>query len=241
MPAPSRPVPELPIPVAGPWITEREVEAVADAARNAWYRDSNLEIKGFEEDFAKYCRAPRTRWPCRRARRGSTSRSRASGSDPGTRSSCRTRRGSPPPHRSATSARPRSSSTSTPSTGASRPTRSRLRSPSGPRGHRGRPLRRHARHGPLVSKCATGAGSRSIEDAAEAAGSTFGGRRAGGFGVASAFSFHGSKTLTTHEGGMVLTDDSELHARMITLRDHGQAPVRRGPVLERSRLPTSTR
>ena len=63
-----------------------------------------------------------------------------------------------------------------------------------------------------------------IEDAAEAAGATFGGRRAGGFGVASAFSFHGSKTLTTHEGGMVLTDDSELHARMITLRDHGQAP-----------------
>ncbi|MDX6244615.1 MAG: perosamine synthetase, partial [Frankiales bacterium] len=41
------------------------------------------------------------------------------------------------------------------------------------------------------------AGIPLIEDAAEAVGSTWRGRPAGGFGVASAFSFHGSKTLTT--------------------------------------------
>lgn len=63
-----------------------------------------------------------------------------------------------------------------------------------------------------------------IEDAAEAIGSVFQGRPAGAFGVASTFSFHGSKTLTTGEGGMLVTDDPELHARVQVLRDHGRAP-----------------
>ena len=63
-----------------------------------------------------------------------------------------------------------------------------------------------------------------IEDAAEAIGSTWRGRRAGSFGALSAFSFHGSKTLTTGEGGMLLLDDSALLARVLQLRDHGRAP-----------------
>jgi perosamine synthetase len=63
-----------------------------------------------------------------------------------------------------------------------------------------------------------------IEDAAEAIGSTWRGRPAGSFGRASVFSFHGSKTLTTGEGGMVVTDDDALHARMAKLRDHGRPP-----------------
>ena len=46
-----------------------------------------------------------------------------------------------------------------------------------------------------------------IEDAAEAAGATYKGRPAGSFGGFSAFSFHGSKTLTTGEGGILLLDD----------------------------------
>lgn len=63
-----------------------------------------------------------------------------------------------------------------------------------------------------------------IEDAAEAAGSQYGGQRAGSFGIASAFSFHGSKTLTTGEGGMLLTDDTDFHDRCQFLRDHGRVP-----------------
>lgn len=63
-----------------------------------------------------------------------------------------------------------------------------------------------------------------IEDAAEAAGSRYRGRPAGGFGLASAFSFHGSKTLTTGEGGMLVSDDAELFARCQFLRDHGRVP-----------------
>jgi len=63
-----------------------------------------------------------------------------------------------------------------------------------------------------------------IEDAAEAIGSTWHGRPAGAFGVMSAFSFHGSKTLTTGEGGMLVLDDDDLLARVHKLRDHGRAP-----------------
>jgi perosamine synthetase len=63
-----------------------------------------------------------------------------------------------------------------------------------------------------------------IEDAAEAIGASYRGRRAGSFGAASAFSFHGSKTLTTGEGGMLLYDDDKLHDRCLRLRDHGRTP-----------------
>lgn len=63
-----------------------------------------------------------------------------------------------------------------------------------------------------------------IEDAAEAIGSEYHGRKAGGFGAAGVFSFHGSKTLTTGEGGMLVTGREDLYRRVLVLRDHGRAP-----------------
>lgn len=63
-----------------------------------------------------------------------------------------------------------------------------------------------------------------IEDAAEAIGSEYKGKKAGSFGETSVFSFHGSKTLTTGEGGMVVTDRRDLYDRMLVLRDHGRKP-----------------
>ena len=63
-----------------------------------------------------------------------------------------------------------------------------------------------------------------IEDAAEAVGSCWRKRPAGSFGVMSAFSFHGSKTLTTGEGGMLVLDDDRLLDRVLRQRDHGRAP-----------------
>jgi len=63
-----------------------------------------------------------------------------------------------------------------------------------------------------------------IEDAAEAIGSRYAGSLAGSFGETSVFSFHGSKTLTTGEGGMVVTDREDLYERMSMLRDHGRMP-----------------
>lgn len=63
-----------------------------------------------------------------------------------------------------------------------------------------------------------------IEDAAEAIGSVYKGRKAGSFGIASTFSFHRTKTITTGEGGMLLTDDATLFERCSFLRDHGRKP-----------------
>tara|TARA_B100000780_G_C21126823_1_gene457584 strand:- start:4735 stop:5853 length:1119 start_codon:yes stop_codon:yes gene_type:complete len=62
-----------------------------------------------------------------------------------------------------------------------------------------------------------------IEDAAEAVGSIYKGKRAGSMGAFSAFSFHGTKTITTGEGGMFLTDDEKLFERVLTLSNHGRA------------------
>ena len=62
-----------------------------------------------------------------------------------------------------------------------------------------------------------------IEDAAEAIGSEFHGRRAGAMGIFGAFSFHGTKTLTTGEGGMFVTQDEALYERVLMLSNHGRA------------------
>lgn len=62
-----------------------------------------------------------------------------------------------------------------------------------------------------------------IEDAAEAIGSVYRGQRAGSMGAFGAFSFHGTKTLTTGEGGMFVTDDPALFERVLTLSNHGRA------------------
>lgn len=63
-----------------------------------------------------------------------------------------------------------------------------------------------------------------IEDAAEAIGSEYKGYKAGSFGDAGVFSFHGSKTLTTGEGGMLVTNREDIYRRSLFLRDHGRKP-----------------
>jgi dTDP-4-amino-4,6-dideoxygalactose transaminase len=60
-----------------------------------------------------------------------------------------------------------------------------------------------------------------LEDAACAAGASSGGREAGAIGDAGVFSFHPRKSITTGEGGMITTFDSELAERLGRLRSHG--------------------
>jgi len=66
-----------------------------------------------------------------------------------------------------------------------------------------------------------------IEDAAEAHGAEYKGKKVGSFGHIACFSFYGNKIITTGEGGMCLTNDGELAERMRTLRDHGMDPEKR--------------
>ena len=61
-----------------------------------------------------------------------------------------------------------------------------------------------------------------IEDAAEAIGSVYHGKRAGSMGKFGVFSFHGTKTITTGEGGMFVTNDPALYEHVLTLSNHGR-------------------
>ena len=62
-----------------------------------------------------------------------------------------------------------------------------------------------------------------IEDAACAAGSTYRGQAIGSHSDFVVFSFHPRKLLTTGEGGMIMTRDSEVAARLRRLRQHGMS------------------
>lgn len=62
-----------------------------------------------------------------------------------------------------------------------------------------------------------------IEDSAEAIGSQYHGMHAGSMGLFGTFSFHGTKTITTGEGGMFVTNNDELYERVVTLSNHGRA------------------
>ena len=60
-----------------------------------------------------------------------------------------------------------------------------------------------------------------IEDSAEAFGSYYSKRHVGTFGTFGVFSFHGSKTISTGEGGMLVTDDKKIYEKVKILNDHG--------------------
>jgi len=75
-----------------------------------------------------------------------------------------------------------------------------------------------------ICSIARSAGIAVIEDAAEAMGAQYGQGRAGSFGDTGVFSFHGSKTMTTGEGGMLVTDRKDVYQRCLFLRDHGRKP-----------------
>ena len=66
-----------------------------------------------------------------------------------------------------------------------------------------------------------------IEDAAEAHGAEYRGRRVGSLGRCGVFSFYGNKIITSGEGGMITTDDEALYLKAKRLRDHAMSPAKR--------------
>lgn len=65
-----------------------------------------------------------------------------------------------------------------------------------------------------------------IEDAAQAVGAFYNGRRAGTFGHIGVFSLNKHKTIQTGEGGVVVTADDELAERLRLIRNHGEVVVK---------------
>lgn len=80
---------------------------------------------------------------------------------------------------------------------------------------------------PALCALADAHGLAVVEDCAEAFGARIAGRHVGTFGHCSAFSFFGSKTVTTGEGGMVVTNDEGIYERARHLKNQGQAADRR--------------
>lgn len=78
---------------------------------------------------------------------------------------------------------------------------------------------------PISALCAE-SGLLLIEDCAEAFGSRYHGQHVGTFGDVATFSFFGNKTITTGEGGMVISRDEALHQRCAKLKNQGVVDYR---------------
>lgn len=63
-----------------------------------------------------------------------------------------------------------------------------------------------------------------IEDACQAHGATVDGKMVGSIGHVATFSFYATKNLMTGEGGMITTDDQEIHERCLMIKNHGRGP-----------------
>jgi len=66
-----------------------------------------------------------------------------------------------------------------------------------------------------------------LEDAAEAHGAEYKGKKVGSLGHAAAFSFYGNKIITTGEGGMITTNDEKFYERARYLRDQAMSKEKR--------------
>jgi dTDP-4-amino-4,6-dideoxygalactose transaminase len=67
-----------------------------------------------------------------------------------------------------------------------------------------------------------------VEDCCQAFGATYKGRPVGSIGHAGAFSFNVYKTITSGDGGMVVTNDEEVYTRCFAFHDQGHSPLRTG-------------
>jgi len=79
----------------------------------------------------------------------------------------------------------------------------------------------------LIMKIARKHNLKVIEDAAEAHGAEYKGRKVGSIGHVGCFSFYGNKTITTGEGGMCVTNSKVLADKMRFLKDHSMSDKKR--------------
>jgi perosamine synthetase len=209
------------IPVAGPWVTDLEVRYVADAAANGWYQKASTYVQRFEEAFARHVgvRHAIAVPHCTAALHLALA---VLDIGPGHEVIV-------PEFTWIATAAPISYVGATPVFADVDPRTWCLSAESVRRAvtPRTRAIIPVDLYGMVADMAALRAvanehGLAIIEDAAQALGSVRDGRPAGSFGDLSAFSFHGTKTMTTGEGGMFVTDRTPAYERANVLRDHGR-------------------
>jgi perosamine synthetase len=211
------------ISVSGPWITQKEIDYVADAAANAWYTNANTYNVRFENAFADYLgvKYAVSLPSCTSAIHLSLL---AAGVKPGDEVIV------PDITWIATSA-PISYVGATPVFADIDPKTWCLAADSFEKCITSRTkavipvdLYGNMPDWDAIADVAKTNNIAVIEDAAEAIGSEYRSKKVGSFGLTGTFSFHGSKTVTTGEGGMLVTDSEEIYRKILILRDHGRKP-----------------
>lgn len=211
------------IPVAGPWITQTEIDAVADAAARAWYQDANLYHQRLEAAFRDH-----TGMPFALALPSCTSAIHlalmALGIGPGDEvivPELTWIATAAPVHYVGAAA---VFADVDPATWCLDP--ASFEAWITPRTRAVIPVDLYGGFPDMdaIRTIARRHGIAVIEDAAQAIGGVYRGRPAGSLGDFGVFSFHGSKTLTAGEGGMLLCRTAEHHQRAQMLRDHGREP-----------------
>jgi perosamine synthetase len=209
------------IPIAGPWITEEEIREVADAAARGWYERAGYHVQRFEEAFAGYLGV---RYAMAVPHCTSAIHLALAGLG-----ICEGDEVIVPEITWIASAAPILYVGATPVFVDVDPTTWCL-SPEAVRQavtERTKAIIPVGLYGLIpdviaLREVANEHGLHIIEDAAQTIGSKFQERYAGTFGDVGVFSFHGTKTMTTGEGGMFVTNDSKLYERVQILRDHGR-------------------
>lgn len=211
------------IPIAGPWITQKEIEYVADAVANAWYENANIYHERFEKKFSDYIGVKyAVALPsCTSAIHLSLLALKIGPGDEVI----------VPDITWIATAAPITYVGATPVFADIDPKTWCLSAESfesciTPRTKAVIPVDLYGNMPDMeaIQEIARKHGIAIIEDAAEAIGSEYKGKKAGSFGDTGVFSFHGSKTLTTGEGGMLVTNREDIYRRVLFLRDHGRPP-----------------
>jgi perosamine synthetase len=211
------------IPVSGPWITQKEIDYVTDAVANAWYANANVYHNRFEKAFAEYLgvRHAISLPSCTSAIHLSLL---ALGVGPGDEvivpDVTWIASAAPVTYVGATTVfadiDPKTWCLSAESFEACITPRTKAVIPVD--------LYGNVPDYDTIRAAAKRHKVAIIEDAAEAIGSEYHSAKAGSMGDTGVLSFHGSKTLTTGEGGMLVTNRDDIRQRALQLRDHGRPP-----------------
>ena len=214
------------IPVAAPVLAGREREYVLDCLDTTWISSSGRYVNAFETGFAEFCGSPHG-IACCNGTVAAAPRAAGRGRRPGRRGDravadlCGVREPDPGGRRDAgvRGLEPGTWNLDPEAVAAAITPRTKAIEVVHLYGH-------PADMDPIMA-LAREHGLTVIEDAAEAHGAEYRGRRVGAIGDIATFSFYGNKIITTGEGGMVLCHDDATADHVRQLRGQGQDPQRR--------------